>query len=394
MNAHIIGVGMTHFGRFLERGCGSLVVEAVREALTDSGLTGSRVEVAYMANAFGGTVQGQESIRGQVWLADSLVAGVPVYNVENACASGASALSLARTAVVAGEVEVALAVGVEKMTHRDRGRALSAMEGALDQDRLGEVRESLGVDSEAGSPFMSIYAGFAERYMARSDATVQDFAAVAAKSHANGSLNPRAQYRTPMSSEEVLAARAVAGGLTVPMCAPIGDGAAAVVVVSDDVARRAGGSSSVRLLASVIGSGQRGREEGVLVADTGRRAFEQAGIAPHEVDVVELHDAASPAELIVLEELGIARSGEAVELLRRGELGLEGRIPVNPSGGLVSKGHPLGATGLAQVVELVDQLRGRAGARQVSGARVAVAENAGGYLGPDAAVAAVSVLAR
>lgn len=339
VSVHIGGVGMTHFGKFLDRSPSHLAHEAVHEALQDSGVPPERVEVAFVANAFAGTVHGQESTRGQIWLGEGPVAGTPVFNVENACAGGASALALARTAVAAGEVDVALAIGVEKMTHADRKRSLAAMEGALDQERLGELRASLGL-SASESPFMRIYAGFAESYLARSEATVHDFARVAAKSHAHGALNPKAQYRTAMTPDEVLAGRVVVWPLTVPMCAPIGDGAAAAIVVSERVARTLG-SRPVRLLATTVGSGRRGAEEGELVAQTARRAFDRAGIRPSDIDVLEVHDAASPAELIVLEELGIASPGEAVAMLRRGDLDLGGRLPVNPSGGLVSKGHPL-----------------------------------------------------
>lgn len=392
MTVYIAGVGMTPFGKFMDRSSGSLVAEVVRDVLSDSGVRPEQVELAYVANAFAGTIHGQESVRGQIWLTGTPIAGVPVFNIENACAGGGSALALARMSIASGEADVALAIGVEKMTHPEAGKALAAMEGALDQERLEELRGSLGLRS-GQSPFMRIYAGFAEQYMARSDATPVDFARVAAKSHSNGALNPKAQYRTAMTTEQVLAGRSVSGPLTVPMCAPVGDGAAAVVLVSERVAAGLDRSGLVRLLASVVGSGKHG-EEGTLVPATARRAFGRAGVDPADVDVVEVHDAASPAELIALEELGIVGTGEAVHMLRREELALGGRLPVNPSGGLVSKGHPLGATGLAQVAELVDQLRGRAGARQVDGARVAVAENAGGYLGPDAAVAAVSVLAK
>lgn len=391
MTVRIAGVGMTCFGKFLHRSARDLADEAVREAIADAVLDPQRVEAVFVANAFAGTVHGQESIRGQAWLSDGPLAGVPIINIENACAGGGSALALARSAVAAGDAETALAIGVEKMTHPDRSRSLRAMEGALDQERLSDLRAALGLCANE-SPFMRIYAQFAESYMASSGATAADFARVASKSHANGARNRRAQYRAEMSPEDVLAGRAVAGPLTVPMCAPIGDGAAAVLVVSDTVAAELEGET-VRLLASVVGSGRRDAEDR-LVPDAARRAFDRAGVAPEDVDVLEVHDAASPAELIALEKLGIVGPGRAVEMLRRGDLELGGRLPVNPSGGLVSKGHPLGATGLAQIVELVDQLRGRCGPRQVEGARIAVAENSGGYLGPGAAAAAVSVIAR
>ncbi len=320
----------------------------------------------YFANVFAASMQGQESVRGQVWLDETPLAGVPVFNVENACASGSTALSLARTAILAGEVENALVIGVEKMTHPDKERALRVMEGAMDQDRLPELRRSLGLDEANGSPFMQVYADYARDYMARSGATAEDFARVASKASGNGALNPRAQFRKRLSPEEILAARNIAGPLTVPMCAPIGDGAAAAVL--SGAARVSALPRSVQLLSSVVGAGRRGRDD-QLVGDTARRAFERAGVAPKDVDVLEVHDAAAPAEMIVLEELGIVGPGEAVGLIRAGETAIGGRVPTNPSGGLVSKGHPLGATGLAQIFELVEQLRGEAGDRQVEGAK-------------------------
>lgn len=389
IEVQIAGVGMTRFGKFPDRSPRMMVREAVDAALADAGLAAGQIEAVYVANVFAASMQGQESVRGQVWLDGTALAGVPVFNVENACASGSTALSLGRTAIVAGEAETVLVLGVEKMTHADKHRALRVMEGAMDQERLPELRLSLGLDEDGGSPFMQVYADYARAYMERSGATAEDFARIAAKSSANGSLNPRAQFRKRLSPEEILAARVVVGPLTVPMCAPIGDGAAAAVLTG----RAARDPRSVRLLSSVVGAGVRGRAD-QLVAQTARRAFERAGVGPEDVNVLEVHDAAAPAEMIVLEDLGIVRPGAAVGLIRDGETALGGRIPTNPSGGLISKGHPLGATGLAQVFELVEQLRGEAGERQVQGARVAVAENAGGYLGPEAAAAAVSVLAR
>lgn len=382
---------MTQFGKFPERSPRSMVREVVEAALADAGLPPNRIEAVYVANVFAASMQGQESVRGQVWLDGTALAGVPVYNVENACASGSTALSLGRTAIAAGEAETVLVLGVEKMTHPDKDRALRVMEGAMDQERLPELRRSLGLDEAGGSPFMQVYSEYARSYMERSGATAEDFARVASKSHANGALNPRAQFRKQLSPEEILAARHVAGPLTVPMCAPIGDGAAAAILTGSS--RASAVPRSVRLLSSVVGAGIRGRDD-ELVRETARRAFERAGVSPGDVDVLELHDAASPAEMIVLEELGFAGSGDAVGMIRAGDTALGGRLPTNPSGGLVSKGHPLGATGLAQLFELVEQLRGEAGDRQVQGARVAVAENAGGYLGPEAAAAVVSVLAR
>jgi acetyl-CoA acetyltransferase len=175
-----------------------------------------------------------------------------------------------------------------------------------------------------------------------------------------------------------------------PMCSPIGDGSAAIVVTTPEIAAR-WGSDAVTVLATMIGASQPG-VDGELVPDVARRAFEQAGVGPGDVSVLECHDATAPAELIMLEELGLAERGQAVQMIRDGVTSIGGALPVNPSGGLESKGHPVGASGLAQIVELADQLRGRCGARQVEGARIGVAENAGGYMGPDAAVATVTIL--
>lgn len=382
----IRGIGMTDFGTVPNRTAATMVREAVGRALADADLRAVDVGMVFLANAFAGTMHGQESVRGQAWLDGTELAGVPLVNIENACAGGSSALALARTAVAAGDVETALVVGTEQLTHADRRRAVRAMIGAMAQDRLPELRREFGLDDDS-SPFMHVYARYADEYAASSGATAEDFARVAAKNRAHGAANPRAQVREAISVEQVMAGRPVVGALTVPMCAPIGDGAAAVVVSSAPSPR------SVELRSCVVGAGVRGRAEQV-VADTAKRAFHRAGVAPGDVDVVEVHDAASPAELIALEQLGLAEHGEAVALVRAGKTSIGGSLPTNPSGGLISRGHPLGATGAAQIVELVEQLRGESGTRQVDGARVAVAENAGGYLGPEPAAVTVSVLVR
>ncbi len=387
----IVGVAMTEFGKFATRTPRMMVKAVVETALADAGMSADEIDAVYVANVFAGSMQGQESVRGQVWLDGTALAGVPLFNVENACASGSTALSLGRTAIAAGEAQSVLVLGVEKMTHPDKERALRVMEGAMDQERLPQLRRSLGLEEGAGSPFMQVYADYARAYMARSGATAEDFARVAAKNSAHGARNPRAQFRKALSVDEILAGRRVAGPLTVPMCAPIGDGAAAAVLTARP--RAEAGARAIRLRDCVVGAGVRERDDR-LVSETARRAFERAAVAPADVDVIEVHDAAAPAEMIVLEELGFVGPGAAIGLVRAGETSLGGRLPTNPSGGLVSKGHPLGATGLAQIFELVEQLRGEAGPRQVEGARVGVAENAGGYLGPEAAAAVVSVLSR
>jgi acetyl-CoA acetyltransferase len=239
---------------------------------------------------------------------------------------------------------------------------------------------------------MDVYSHMARRYMEKSGATPSDFAEIAVKNHAHGALNPKAQYRQEVTVEEVLESREISAPLTLMMCSPIGDGAAALVLSSEDYAKRVG-ADAVRVLSSALVSTREGDE--VATAERAAKwAYELAGVGPEDLDVVELHDAAAPAELQIYEELGLCAPGEGPELLASGATRLGGRVPVNTSGGLLSKGHPIGATGCGQLVELVDQLRGRANGRQVEGARVALAENAGGFLGEDNAAATVHILSK
>jgi acetyl-CoA acetyltransferase len=241
---------------------------------------------------------------------------------------------------------------------------------------------------------MDIYARMARDYMAQSGATQRDFAAVSAKNSRHGSLNPNAQFRDVLSAEEVLAARPISPPLTLPMCSPIGDGAAAAVIVSPRVAAQLGLERPVRVLSSLVSSGF-DQQPGLpgLTATVSRQAYEEAGIDPRDINCVELHDATSPAELIYYESLGLCAPGEGPGFLASGATALGGRVVVNPSGGLVRKGHPIGATGLGQIYELTEQLRGRCGPRQVAGARLALADNGGGFIGSDAAAIAMTVLA-
>ena len=389
----IAGAYMTAFGKFADRTPKSLAGEAVDGVLRDASASPDDVELVYFGNVFGGLLQGQESSRGQVWLSESALGGIPIVNVENACATSSTALHSAWLAVASGAADVVVAVGIEKMfDETGSARALGAMSSAVDQERLDDVKRELGVEGTDKSMFMNVYAEFARRFSERTGATQEDFALVAVKNHDHGSRNPKAQYRTTYTVEEVLAARPIAGPLTLPMCAPVSDGGSAVVVTTPERAA-AWGAHPVRILGIAVGGGRVGTY-GELVPATAQRAYDLAGIGPNDIDVLECHDATSPAELIVMEELGLCAPGDATKLLRAGETAIGGRIPINPSGGLESKGHPLGATGLGQTTELCDQLRGRCGDRQVDDARIAVAENAGGYLGPDVAAAVITVLGR
>ncbi len=401
-DAVIAGVGMTRFGRHLATGLKALGAEAVAAALADAGVEAAALEAAFVGNAAAGLVTGQECIRGQVVLRGMGIGRLPVVNVENACASASTALHLACALVSAGAYDVVLALGVEKLYHEDKRRSFAAFTGAVDVELLGGMLAALGRGGGGGSGgagekrsmFMDLYAAVARAHMERYGTTQRHFAMVAAKNSEHGSLNPRAQFRERLTVEEVLAAPVVVEPLTRPMCSPIGDGAAAVVVMSRARARRLGVAKPVRVVASVLHSGwDHAPDEPGTVEVCAAEAYRDAGIGPEDLDVVECHDASAPAELIAYESLGLCAKGEGGRLLEEGATRLGGRLPVNPSGGLLRKGHPVGATGIAQVVELAEQLQGRSGARQVAGARVALAQNGGGAIGTDAAAMCVTVLA-
>jgi acetyl-CoA acetyltransferase len=391
----VAGAGMTRFAKSA-RSLRDLAGEAVRDALADAGVDVGAVEAAYVGNAVAGLVTGQEMIRGQVMLRPLGIEGIPIFNVENACASASSALHLGWQAVAAGTHDVVLCLGAEKLSHEDKSVAMNAIGTAVDIEAQAEMAEALGGGDHARSRsfFMDIYAGMARAYMETSGATTRDFARVVVKNQHNGARNPRAQYGAELSVDDVLGSRTVVDPLTLLMCSPISDGAAAVVIVSERVAARLG-ARGPRIRASVVVSGNRHDKADPLAgsaARAARAAFEQAGLGPEDLDCAEVHDASAPAELVVYEQLGLAPPGGGPELLASGRTALDGDLPVNTSGGLLSKGHPIGATGIAQVCEATWQLRGEAGARQVEGARVALTQNGGGWLEEDSAAMAVHVL--
>ena len=400
----IIGAGMTRFGKFLDRSLKELAGEAVRGALESAGIDKSRLQVAVVGNATAGLITGQEMIRGQVVLRELGIGGIPVINTENACASSSTAFHLGWLYVASGLYDVALVVGMEKLTHEDKRRSFQAIGAAVDVEwaqqaaaRARQAREERGPAIQEGagerrSMFMDFYASWARRYMERSGATKEDFARVAVKNLYHGSLNPKSQYGGDYTIEDVLEAPLVVEPLTRLMCSPSSDGAAAVVLVP---ARRARQFTSrpVLVRASVLVSGRdRAPGEPGLTEEAARLAYQRAGVGPQDLDVLEVHDASAPAELIIYEELGLCGEGEGPALIRSGHTRLGGRQPVNTSGGLIAKGHPIGATGLAQICEVFWQLRGEAGARQVEGAKVGLTENGGGMIRGEAAALAVHVL--
>ena len=409
----IIGGAVTRFGKHMDRNMKSLAAEAVTGALADAGITKDVIQGAWVANSAWGILEGQESVRGQVVLRPLGIGSIPVVNVENACASSATALHGAWAMVALGEIEVALVLGMEKMYFEDRGRVIKAFLAGTDveaslqlmeafkkmEEKIEEQRQKEGAGSRAKagprSIFMDFYAAAARRHMEKYGTTQRQLAVISSKNHYHASLNPLAQYQTALTVEEVLAAPEVVWPLTRPMCAPIGDGAAAAVVCSEDFARKMGIRTAVAVAACCLASGEdprEGRES--TTRKLAKKAYEKAGLGPEDVDVAEVHDATAFGELRAIEELGFCGIGEGGPFSEAGNTTLGGRIPVNVSGGLESQGHPVGATGIRQVVELYWHLTGRAGKRQVEGARVGLAHNQGGMVGGDDAAESIVILTR
>tara|TARA_B110000503_G_scaffold140694_1_gene232233 strand:- start:303 stop:1550 length:1248 start_codon:yes stop_codon:yes gene_type:complete len=405
----VLGVGMTPFAKHTDATVKSLTRDAVLGALKDANIRVTDIEAAYFSNATQGLLEGQHLIRGQIALRPLGLQGIPIINVENACASASTAFALAVQTVRSGEAEVALAIGVDKMIGSDKSKTFEIFDGCWEvatADENERVLASLGegvvpppntISEFPYSRFMDVYAAWGRFHMREFGSTQNQFAAIAAKNHQHSVHNELAQYRVPYTVEEVLGARPISYPLTLPMCAPVSDGAAAAIVCSPSyLARQSGGKKrGVRVRATVM---QTGIERSPLDVDkhltrlAAQTAYERAGVGPEDISVVECHDATAIGELIQTENLGFCDFGEGGLLAEQGETTIGGRIPFNPSGGLESKGHPIGATGLGQVFELVTQLRGEAGPRQVPGARMALAENGGGLYGIEEATCCITIL--
>jgi acetyl-CoA acetyltransferase len=384
-DVYVAGIGMTRFAKQLGRSLKDLTAEAVTAALKDAGQTAGDVQACYFANAVAGSMTGQEMLAGQFGLRPLGIGEIPVFNVENACASASTAFHLAWQAVATGVHDAVLAVGAEKMTHPDKARSFAAIGGSVDVDTTPADRP------EGRSFLMDMYAESALRYMEQTGATRSDFAEVVVKNHRNGRLNPLAQYGGELTVDQILAAREIVWPFTLQMCSPISDGAAVALLTSEEACLT--GDTAVAVLASVARSAPADGSRSVT-ALAATAAYEAAGLGPADMDCAEVHDAAASAELVIYEQLGLAEPGAGAALIRSGETLLGGSLPVNTSGGLLARGHPIGATGLAQIVEAVLQLRGTAGGRQVPDARVALVQNAGGWHGGDNVASVIHIFGR
>jgi acetyl-CoA acetyltransferase len=409
-NVYIIGLGMIRFAKYPQRDVRDMAHEAARLALADAGLDKSALQAAFFSNTFWGMFANQHSIRGQVVLRSMGIGAIPVTNVENACAGASTALHLAYTGVRAQMFDVALALGAEKITHENKALSLGAYASCMDvgnfeahlkmMERVSqsftlEIPADQSPPGDGRSIFMDAYAMGARWHMSRFGSTQHQLAVICAKNHWHGSLNPLSQYQTDMSVEEVLADKPIAYPLTRAMCAPVGDGAAAAIVCSERYLKKLAGARPVRIRASVLGSGTDRDLDG---ADIGERlakeAYEKAGVGPQDISLAELHDATAYGELHQTEAMGFCSMGQGGPWAESGATRLGGQQPVNTSGGLECRGHPIGASGLAQIYEIGLQLRGEAGQRQVEGARLGLAENGGGNIGVEEAAMCIHILEK
>ncbi len=381
----VIGVGMTRFGKFLETPIKVLGRMATWDAFKDAGVSPKYIQIAYVGNACLGAITGQYMVLGQIILKEVGIRHIPITNVENACASGSSAFREAWIAVASGMYEIALAVGAEKLYAADTRLSTKALAGATEVE----------YEANLGLTMPGHWALRAKRFMEKYGTTPEQLAKVAVKNHRNGSLNPRSQYRKPVTVEEVLISRMIADPLTLLSCNPLGDGAAAVVLAS----RKAAAKYTTRpvwVAASALTSGcyelDREISRNQLEELAAEQAFNMAGIGPKDLNLAEVHDCFTIAEFMRVEGLGLVPEGEYGKWMDEGWSEIGGKLAINPSGGLLAKGHPVGATGVAQVAEVVWHLRGEAGERQVPRAKVGLTHCSGGGVASDTPACCVHIL--
>lgn len=370
----IIGVGLTKFGELWDKSFRNLIAEAGTKAILDAGIEGKEIDALYVGSMSPGRFVGQEHVGALVVDSSGLsIMNIPATRVENACASGGMALRQGYIAVASGMHDIVVVGGVEKMTDVVGGEATNILAMAADQEW----------EAFFGVTFPALYAMIARRHMYEYGTTREQLAMVAVKNHENGLLNPHAQFHRKITVDDVLNSPKVADPLTLLDCSPISDGAAALILAPLDKAKE-----YTDKIVKIIGSGQasdslalHGREDICTLKATveaGRQAYKQAGIEPKDIDVAEVHDCFTIAEILAMEDLGFVKKGEGGKAVEEGRTRIDGDIPINPSGGLKAKGHPVGATGIAQAAEIVLQLRGEADKRQVKDAEIGLTHNIGG----------------
>lgn len=382
----IVGIGGTRFGKYTDTSIRRLGEDACLKAIRDAGVRPREIQLAYVGN-FAQWEWGQGLLVGHDVLRELGIVGIPITRVENACATGSSAFREAWYKVATGACDVALAFGVEQMTTMASDGILGVLQGRQRAERDGDMG-----DSAPG-----LFAMMARRHMEEFGTTREQLAMVAVKNRGYGAANPDAQLTRTVTLDDVLNDRMICDPLTLPQCCPRGDGAAAVVIAAAGVSRKFT-SAPVHVAASVQISGTYPDDGSYTRFDTDIRAaeaaYEMAGLGPRDIDVAEVHDCFSVAEIVHYEDLGFCPKGEGGRFVQDGRSALGGTVPVNTSGGLLSKGHVIGATGISQIVELVRQLRGHGGTRQVEGCRVALQHNGGGFIHTDVASGFIHILKR
>ncbi|MGH8506935.1 MAG: thiolase family protein [Stenotrophobium sp.] len=404
---YIVGVGMTKFGLMPDRSIKEMVETATTDALSDAGVQADQVEAVFYSNVGQGVIEGQVCVPGQIALRPLGFESIPIVNVENACASGSTAAYLACMQIRAGTADIVMAIGAEKLSTSDLDKRNSVFAGGYDVHDAEAVfakLEAMAADAPAPpvegarSPFMDIYSYWSRAYMKDFGATQRDLAEISSKNHWHSTMNELCQFQRTFTVDEVLSARPLSYPLTVPMCSGFSDGAAAAVICSAAGVRKLRAEDRAIAIESIVlasGTQRDARDWDLHITRlAGDKAYRLAKIAPEEIDIAELHDATAFGELLNAENLRLVARGQGGPAVVSGETKLGGRIPINVSGGLESRGHPLGATGLAQIHELVVQLRGEAGTRQVRNARIGLFENGGGLLGVEEASAVVGILSR
>jgi acetyl-CoA acetyltransferase len=379
----VLGIGMTRFGAQPDKGIKALGAEAVWDAMQDAGVRPKDIQIAYCGYALAGLLVGQESALGQLVLKELGITGIPVTHVENACSSSACAFREAWIAVASGLYDFALAMGVEKMT------------SASTQTTIKALISSSDIELESGITFPGVFAMVAQRHMEEFGTTREQIARVAVKAHKYGALNPHAHFQKKTSIQEVLDSPMVADPLRLFDCCPISDGAAAAVLVPKDLAIKLG-RRPIHVAASVLRSGlytdDRPLTRFESTIEAAKEAYEFAGLGPEDIDFAEVHDCFTIAEIVHIEDLGFCKKGEGGRYVESGNADIDGQTPINISGGLKAKGHPVGATGIGQIAELVWQLRGQAGNRQIPDAKVGLSHCMGGFVHADGASLAIHIL--
>jgi acetyl-CoA acetyltransferase len=380
-DVYVIGVGMTPLGRHLDKRLRDLGKIACFSALKDAGLEPKDIQAGFCGNALAPAIQGETGVGQNVYW-EVGINKIPILNIENACCSGSSAFREAWLTVASGLYDVAMAVGVEK-TYTEKG-------GMLD---IGKP----DLDLMLGLVLPAHFAFVANRYIQDFGISKEDLALVAVKNRFHGSLNPYSQFRKPVTAEEVIQSPMISDPITRLSCCPLSDGAAAAILVSKEKAEKLG-KKTVKVAASILQSGSYDNPMNLTNWDLNIRASEEAynraGIGPEDIDLAEVHDCFTISELVHYESLGFAKEGEGVKLLKDKSTYIGGKVPFNVSGGLLAKGHPVGCTGVAQIVEAVWQLRGEANKRQVENARVAMTHTMGGVKEGDCKAVTINILKR